>query len=242
LRLLIDALPVPRDERLLVGFQNAEDAAVYRLGPDRALVFTTDVITPLVDDPKLFGAIAATNSISDVFAMGGKALISLSFLSAPASVPPEVIALIAAGGAEKAMACGAPVVGGHSVEGRDLLYGLAVVGLAHPDKLFRNDGLKAGDELLLTKPLGTGTLTTALKNEVLSEPDLGEAVAGMLLSNGAAVDPMHEAGVKAATDVTGFGLLGHAAEMARASKVQVILDTQAVPAYPRAREMLGRSS
>ena len=229
MRLLIDALPVPRDERLLIGFENAEDAAVYRLDEDRALVFTTDVITPLVDDPKLFGAIAATNSLSDVYAMGGSPLISLSFLSAPDSVTPDVVAQIAVGGAEKAMACGAPVVGGHSIEGRDLLYGLAVVGMAHPDRLFRNDRLQVGDELLLTKPLGTGTLTTALKNDALTEADLDEAIAGMTLSNGAAVDPMHEAGVKAATDITGFGLLGHAAELALV-----------VPEYPRAREMLNR--
>ena len=240
MRLLIDALPVPRDERLLIGFDNAEDAAVYRLDAERALVFTTDVITPLVDDPKLFGAIAATNSLSDVAAMGGKPLISLSFLSAPASVPPDVVAAIAVGGAETAMASGAPVVGGHSIAGRDLLYGLAVVGMAHPDRLFRNDRLRPGDELLLTKPLGTGTLTTAAMNDALAQSDLAEAVAGMTLSNAAAVDPMHQAKVQAATDITGFGLLGHAAELARASKVQVLIDTPAVPEYARAREMLER--
>ena len=240
MRLLIDALPVPRDERLLIGFQNAEDAAVYRLDDTRALVFTTDVITPLVDDPATFGRIAATNSLSDVYAMGGKALISLSFLSAPKGMPPEIIAAIARGGAELALAAGAPVVGGHTIEGRDLLYGLAVVGEAHPDHLFRNDGLRVGDELLLTKPLGTGTLTTAAMNDALTQADLAEAIAGMTLSNGAAVGPMHAAGVRAATDITGFGLLGHAAELARASKVQVVLDTPAVPEYARAREMLER--
>ncbi len=238
MRLLLDALPPATDERILIGFANAEDAAVYRLDAERALVFTTDIITPLVDDPELFGAIAATNALSDVYAMGGIPLMALSFLAVPATLPPAVTAAIAKGGATASLKAGAPVVGGHSVEARDLMYGLAVVGLAHPDKLFRNDRLQVGDALILTKPLGTGALTTALKNDALAEADLAAAIAGMTQTNAAAVTPMHAAGVKAATDITGFGLLGHAAEQARASGVRVVLDTHTLPEYPRAREML----
>ncbi|OGQ77453.1 MAG: selenide, water dikinase SelD [Deltaproteobacteria bacterium RIFOXYA12_FULL_58_15] len=231
---------MPKDERIITSFANAEDAAVYRISDDRALVFTQDVITPLVDDPVAYGAIAATNSLSDIFAMGGKPIMSLGFIGVPNGVPIEIIADIERGGAETALAAGAPVLGGHSIECKDLIYGLAVIGEVHPDRVFRNDALRIGDQLILTKPLGTATLTTAAKNDALSESELSEVIAGMRMSNGPAVDPMQRAGVRAATDITGFGLLGHAAEQAAASGVCIVLNQTAVPAYSRAREMLER--
>jgi len=238
LRQVLAALPAPGDDRLIAGFDLAEDAAVFRLDGDRAIVATLDVITPLVDDPFLFGEIAAANALSDVYAMGGEPLVSLSFLGVPRGFPVEAIVAIARGGASLAMGVGAPVVGGHSVESKDLMFGLAVVGLASPHRLFRNDSLAVGDEILLTKPIGTGTLTTALKDDALTEDDLSEAIAGMRQTNRAAVAPCHAFGVRAATDITGFGLLGHAAEMAKASSVRIVIDSASVPAYPRAREML----
>lgn len=229
---------MPRDERVLTAFGNSEDAAVYRLDDNRALVVTIDVITPLVDDARTFGAIAATNALSDVFAMGGRALLALSFVAAPREFPIDVLSEIATGGAEAALACGCPVLGGHSVASEDLMYGLAVVGEAHPDRLFRNDGLRVGDQLVLTKPLGTGVLTTALKKGKLRVEDADDAIAGMTLSNGAAVEPLHAHGVRAVTDITGFGLVGHAAEMAEASRVEVVIEGAALPTYANARRAL----
>jgi len=238
LRQLVGSLPIPKDENILIGIQNAEDAVVYQLDPERALVASVDVITPVVDDPATYGKIAAANSLSDIFAMGAKGLVSLSVLSVSKAVPSEVAVAIVAGGAETAMASGAPLLGGHSVEGEDVLFGLVALGLVHPEELFTNHSLEPGDQLILTKPLGTGTLTTAVKRGVLGQEALTLAVAGMVQTNGAAVDPLRAHGVRAVTDVTGFGLLGHAAEMAAASKVGVRFEQDRVPEYPGARESL----
>ena len=238
LRQLVGSLPVPQDEDIIVGLQNAEDAVVYRLDEDRALVASLDVITPVVDDPATYGKIAASNSLSDIFAMGGKGLMSLSFLSVSKSVPPDVAVEIVRGGAEAAMDNGSPLLGGHSVEGEDVLFGLLALGLVHPDELFTNHSLEVGDQLILTKPLGTGTLTTAVKRDLLGQEALREAVAGMVQTNGAAVDPLRGHGVRAVTDVTGFSLLGHAAEMAKASQVRVLFEQDLVAEYPGARESL----
>lgn len=240
LRQVLGALPVPDDDRLLVGFEKAEDAAVFRLDENRAAVVTIDVITPLVDDPFLYGEIAAANALSDVYAMGGEPLLSLSFLGVPRGFPDDATVAIAKGGASLATTSGAPVVGGHSLESKDLMFGLAVVGLARPDRLFRNDALAVGDQLLLTKPLGTGTLTTALKNDALTAGDLAEAIAGMRQTHRDAVAPCQAFGVRAATDVSGFGLIGHAAEMAKASSVRIVIETASVPTYPHAREMIAK--
>jgi len=238
LRRLIGALPIPADERLLVGFENAEDAAVYQLDESRALVFTTDFITPIVDDPETYGAIAAVNSLSDVWAMGGRPLIALSVYVLPEDFPLDVGHQILLGGSRAALAAGAPVVGGHTVQGRDLLYGLAVVGEVHPQRIFKNSAFRAGDALVLTKPLGTGTLATGVKRGRFTEADIPDALQGMLQPNGAAVAPLHAAGVRAATDITGFGLLGHTAELARASGVELVLEQARVPGYALARETL----
>jgi selenide,water dikinase len=174
--------------------------------------------------------------------MGAEPLFSLSLLGIPRDFPDEAAVAIVRGGASLASASGAPLVGGHSLESKDVLFGLAAVGLASPERLFRNDTLAAGDELLLTKPLGTGALATALKNDALSEDDIAEAIEGMRQTNHAAVAPCHAASVRAATDVTGFGLLGHAAEMARASSVRIVIETASLPAYPLAREMLEKGN
>jgi selenide,water dikinase len=238
LRQLLGALPLPIDERILIGFDNAEDAAVYALDAERALIFTTDFITPIVDDPETYGRIAAVNALSDVWAMGGRPLLALSVYMLPEGFPLEVGAKILAGAAHAALAAGAPVLGGHTVQGRDLMVGLAVIGEAHPARLFRNTAFSPGDALLLTKPLGTGTLATGVKRGRFDETSIREAIDGMLLTNAAAVPPAQAAGVRAATDVTGFGLLGHAASVARASGVELVLEQAAVPAYALARETL----
>jgi selenide,water dikinase len=240
LRQVLGALPVPNDDRLLAGFEDAEDAAVFRLDEERALVVTLDVITPLVDDPFTFGEIAAANALSDVYAMGGEPTLCLSFLGIPRGFSEEATVEIVRGGASVVSEAGAFIVGGHSVESKDLLFGLAAMGLAHPDRLFRNDGLAPGDQLLLTKPLGTGTLTTAVRNDALAAEAIEPAVTGMRLTHRAAVAPCRNAGVRSATDVTGFGLVGHAAEMAKASSVRIVLDAGSIPAYPEAREMLAK--
>ena len=211
---------------------------MHQISPDRAVIFSVDVITPLVDDPKLYGAISAANALSDIYAMGGEGMMSLSVLGAPGDFPVDVLTEILRGAAETALAAGAPILGGHSIESKDLLFGLAVVGTAHPDQLFRNDGLRPGDQLVLTQALGTGTLTTALKRDHLTEAELQPAFDAMARLNAAAVEPLRRHGVRAATDITGFGLLGHAAEMAKGSGVQVVFDQALVPELPRAREMM----
>ena len=223
------------DERVLCGFQNAEDAAVYKLDDERAIVATLDVITPIVDDPQTYGRIAAANALSDVFAMGGEGLLSLSFLGVSSGIPDEVAIEIAKGGALTANENRAPVLGGHSIESKDLVFGLMAIGMVHPERVFGNHNLKIGDQLILTQPLGTGTLTTAVKRGHLGEEALEQAIAGMVQTNGAAVAPLQAAGVKAVTDVTGFGLLGHGAEMAKASGVLMCIESQLVPDYVGAR-------
>jgi selenide,water dikinase len=239
LRHIIDSLPLPESEHLLTGFGHSEDAAVFRLDDERAVVFTIDVITPIVDDPESYGAIAAANALSDVYAMGGRGLLALSFLGAPKGFSVEIAAAIAKGGAELAKAEGAPVAGGHSIETRDLMYGLAVVGLVDPEALFRNDGFAAGDDLVLTKPIGTGTLMTALKQRALDTRDVAEAIAGMRRTNRAAAEIAIDHGVVAATDITGFGLAGHAAEVASASNACCVIAQREIPEYPGARRTIG---
>jgi selenide, water dikinase len=238
LRRLVGALPIPNDERILCGFENAEDAAVYRLDDARAVVFTTDVITPVVDDPETYGAIAAANALSDIYAMGGTGLMSLSILGTPRDLPEDVLIAIVRGGAELCAKNGAPVLGGHSLEGKDLLFGLAVIGLVHPDEVFLNSRARPGDALVLTKALGTGALTTARKRDRLDDAGLAPCIAGMLHTSADAVAPLRAAGVRCTTDISGFGLLGHAAEVASASKVELVIDAARVSAYPQARELL----
>ena len=223
---------------LLVGAADGDDAAVLRLDADRALVLTTDFFTPIVDDAGDWGRIAAANALSDVYAMGGRPLVALNLTAWPAAdLPLELLAEVLRGGAEVAMRAGCPVVGGHSIDDPEPKYGLAVVGLADPDRLLTIDRARPGDRLLLTKPLGTGVVATAVKR---GEPDpavVAAAVAAMTTLNRDAAEAALTAGVLAATDVTGFGLLGHLHRMLRASGVAAEVDAARVPFLPGAAEL-----
>lgn len=214
------------------------DAGIYRILDELALVQSVDFFTPVVDDPFVYGQIAAANALSDVYAMGGRPITALNLIGFPlCSLGVEVLTAILQGGADKVAEAGAVIVGGHSVEDDEPKYGLAVTGLVDPQKLVTTLGARPGDQLLLTKPLGTGLLITALKGEVLSEEDLAPAISGMAQLNRRASEIMLEIGISACTDVTGFGLLGHALELAGASGVCVVLDGSALPAYPQALDM-----
>jgi selenide,water dikinase len=229
------------DPDLLVGFDTADDAAVYRLRDDLAVVVTTDFFTPIVDDPFDWGRVAATNALSDVYAMGGTPLLALNLVAWPREgLPFELLARVLDGGAEVAAAAGCLVAGGHSIDDAEPKYGMAVVGTVHPDAVLTNAGLRPGDALVLTKPIGVGVITTALKHELAGEDDLRDALEVMTALNAGARDAAVEVGVHAATDVTGFGLLGHVREMAVASRVGVVIDAGAVPVIGRTRDLLAR--
>jgi selenide, water dikinase len=223
-------LPAPVDDNLLVGASTSDDASVYRLSQELAVVATVDYITPVVDDPYTFGAIAAANSLSDVYAMGAAPLFALSLVNFPRdNLPFSVLEEIVRGGAEKAAEAGISIIGGHSVDDPGPKFGLAVFGTVHPDRVVRNVGARIGDRLALTKPLGSGILLTAFKNDLLKAADIQEVVQEMLKLNRAASEAMVEVGVSAATDVTGFGLLGHLSEMVAGSHVGARLDAEAIP-------------
>jgi selenide,water dikinase len=219
----------------MVGLGAPDDAAVWRLDPRRALVVTTDFFTPVVDDPYDFGQIAAANALSDLYAMGAQPFLALNLLMVPADLPAEAVAEILRGGAEKVFEAGAVVAGGHSVQDREPKYGLVALGMADPDHLLTKGEAKPGDVLVLTKPLGTGVTSTALKHDRADEEDVAEAITWMKRLNGVAGRVALENGVRAATDVTGFGLLGHLSEMARASDVGVELFAGGVPLLRGAR-------
>jgi selenide,water dikinase len=221
---------------LLVGIETTDDAAVYRLGPDAALVSTVDFFTPIVDEPVVFGAIAATNALSDVYAMGGRPLLALNIACFPQSgLPLDILGDILAGGAAKAAEAGVLVVGGHTVADDEVKYGMAVTGLVHPERVTRNRGARPGDRLILTKRLGTGIVTTAAKHDRAGAPALEAAIASMTALNAAAAEVMGRYPVRACTDVSGFSLLGHAYEMARSSDVTLLLVAEALPVLPDAR-------
>jgi selenide,water dikinase len=223
-------LPPETDPDLLVGIGTADDAGVYRIGEGCALVQTTDIITPLVDDPFTFGRIAAANALSDVYAMGGKPVTAMNLAFFPAcSLPGAVLQQILAGGAEAIREAGACLVGGHTVEDEQLKYGLSVTGLIDPERIVRNSTLQPGDRLILTKPLGMGIVSTAIKGEMAPPALIEEAVRWMCLLNREAAELMVACEVHAATDVTGFGLIGHAVEMARGAAVTIHLDLAAIP-------------
>lgn len=214
------------------------DAGIYRISDDLALVQSIDFFTPVVDDPYLFGQIAAANALSDVFAMGARPITALNLIGFPlCTLGVDELTAILTGGADKVAEAGAVIAGGHSVEDDEPKYGLAVTGLVDPAAMITTVGARPGDRLILTKPLGTGLLATALKGEVLSEADLCEAITGMATLNKRASEIMLETGVHACTDITGFGLLGHALELAAASNVRIVLDGKSLPAYPQALEM-----
>jgi selenide,water dikinase len=198
---------------LLIGLGKADDAAVYRLSDDQALVATVDFFTPIVDDPYAYGAIAAANSLSDVYAMGGRPIFALNIAAFPADLPEDVMAAILRGGAEKVREAGVPIAGGHTIQDKEPKYGLVVLGLVDPRRVLTKGGAQPGDVLVLTKPLGAGVITTALKRDLATEEQVAVATASMLRLNKAASEAALAAGMRSATDVTGFGLLGHAREM-----------------------------
>ncbi len=219
------------DPNVLVGHETRDDAAVYRLSPDQAVVETADFFTPVVDDPYWFGRIAAANAFSDIWAMGARPLFALNLVGWPVkTLSLDILAEVLRGGAEAAALAGAPVLGGHSIDDPEPKYGMAVTGLVHPDRILRNVGARPGDRLLLTKPLGSGIVTTAIKRG-LALGSLQEAVTRLMAElNRAAGEALAQSGaVHALTDVTGFGLLGHAWEMAEGSGVGLRIRSQAVP-------------
>jgi selenide,water dikinase len=229
---------VPADaENLLVGLDPADDAAVYRLDAERALVFTVDFFPPLVDDPRAFGGIAATNALNDVFAMGGVPLLALSVAAFPEELPVEVLGEVLAGAEEQVRAAGAVLAGGHTIRDAEPKYGLAVVGTVHPDAIWPKAGARPGDDLFLTKPLGTGIVLQAQREGRAGAGALEAAVAAMLELARAAADLLRPFSPHAVTDVTGFGLLGHAYELASRSGVRVVLEAGSLPALPGALEL-----
>ncbi len=230
-------MPEMKDARLLVGIETADDAGVYLINEETALLHTVDFFTPIVDDPRRFGQIAAANALNDIYAMGGQPLTAMNIICYPTKNGSlDVLAQILVGGAEKAKEAGALIVGGHSVEDKEPKYGLAVTGIAKPDQVLRNSTARPGDRLVLTKPLGTGIVTSAVKANMVP-PEIEEAVSTQMATlNDRAAQAMREAGPSACTDVTGFGLLGHALEMARGSGVGIILEAGALPVIERAVE------
>ncbi len=221
---------------LLVGLETSDDAAVYRLNPEMALILTTDFFPPVVDDPYTYGAVAAANSMSDVYAMGGDVLLAINVAGFPSGLPSDILADIFKGGAEKVAEAGGIIAGGHTVSDDEPKYGLAVVGLVHPERVVTKGGAQPGDKLVLTKPLGSGIITTAARALGAKAEHLDEAVHWMTTLNQGAAHAMQRASVHAATDITGFALLGHAYEMASASGVAFCFSVGSLPLMAGALE------
>jgi len=218
------------DPNVLVGHAGSDDAGVYQISDDNALVLTVDFFTPIVDDPYDYGRVAATNSLSDVYAMGARPIAALNIAGFPEKdIPPETLGEILRGGAAVAREAGVAIVGGHTVDDKELKYGLAVIGFVDPGSMVTNAGAVAGDRLVLTKPVGTGVLATALRSERLDEAGIARLIGVMTQLNRSASEIMRRFGAHACTDVTGFGLLGHANNIARESGVTVEIDASAVP-------------
>ena len=230
--------PQPNNANVLVGFDKADDAGVYRLRDDLALVQTVDFFTPIVDDPFVYGQIAALNSINDVWAMAGTPLTALAITCFPKKgVDPAILGEIMRGGLETLNAYGVTLIGGHSVDSQQIMFGYSVTGVIDPEKLATNAGARPGDVIILTKPIGTGVISSGIKFEKTTPEVVAASVATMLTSGRYAAEAMREFGVKGATDVTGFALLGHAWEMARASGVTIEIDANAVPLLDGALEL-----
>src|SRR3954464_5546797 len=234
-------VPGIRDPRVLVDAATRDDAAVYRLSDSRAIVATVDFFTPIVDDARAWGAIAAANALSDVYAMGGTPLFALNLVGWPREkLPPELLGEVLDSAAEVTERAKCLVLGGHSIDSQEPLFGMVVVGEVHPDRMLTNAGACAGDRLVLTKPLGTGILATALKRDALLETGMAEAVRSMITLNDGAARAALRVGVSAATDVTGFGLLGHLTNILEASKVAAEIAFDSIPVLPHARSLASR--
>ncbi len=227
---LLKDLPLPSDPAILVDISTHDDAGVYKINDETALVITTDFFPPMVSDGYEFGLVAATNSISDVYAMGGTPLVALNIMMFPSSrIPMEVYRDILRGGNDKALEAGVSIIGGHTIDDYPPKYGLAVIGTVHPEKIITNAGVKEGDDLILTKPIGTGIILAGHRMQMTAPSQLEAAVMAMKQLNAAGCALMQKYGVRGATDITGFGLAGHALKMARASGVTISLDLQSVP-------------
>jgi len=236
---LVGRLPLEADPNLLVGLAPADDAAVYRLDDERALVFTVDFFPPIVDDPADFGAIAAANALNDVFAMGATPLVALSVAAFPESLPAGVVSAVLEGAAEKVREGGGVLAGGHTLRDEEPLFGLAVAGTVAPDAVWTKAGARPGDQLYLTKPLGTGILVHGRKEGRIGDEELAPAVALMKTLNAQVAALLRGLGPSAVTDVTGFGLIGHAYELSVRSGVRVDLDAKELPIIPAAIELAG---
>lgn len=234
---LLEGIRVHEDPNLLVGFDRSDDASVYKLSQDLALVQTVDFFPPIADDPYLFGQIAAANALSDVYAMGGEPKLCLNIMAVPKDMPAEAVHALLRGGYDKVYEAGALITGGHSILDDEPKYGLAVTGFVHPDRMLTNSGAKPGDALLFTKPIGIGVLTTAAKAGLAPPQAMERAYKLMTTLNKAARDVMVQYRVHACTDVTGFGLLGHGLEMAQGSGVELEIDVGAVDFIPEAAEL-----
>lgn len=226
------------DPNLIVGLDHADDGSVYKLTDDIALIQTVDFFTPIVDDPYKFGQIAAANSLSDVYAMGGSPKTVLNIVAYPINeLGPDVLAKILQGSSDKVKEAGAHVVGGHSIDDREPKFGLSVTGIVHPNEFFKNSGAQPGDTLLLTKPIGVGILTTAIKRGLLPKEIIDQVTEVMCTLNKYAAESLKKFHPNAVTDITGFGLLGHAYEMARESDVSFVIDHKHIPILPGTKEL-----
>ena len=234
---LLSDIKVHHDDNLLVGFDKSDDASVYKISDDLAIVQTVDFFPPIADDPYLFGQIAATNALSDVYAMGGEPKLCLNIMAIPENMPMEAVHALLRGGYDKVYEAGALITGGHSIHDDEPKYGLAVTGFVHPDKMLTNSNARPGDVLLLTKPIGIGVLSTAAKADMLSKS--GQELINRLMTtlNKTARDAMVKYNVHACTDVTGFGLIGHTYEMASGSDTEIILDVDSIDLIPEALEL-----
>jgi selenide, water dikinase len=236
LRPLKDLFPAKQHPNLLVGLEVSDDAAVYKIDDELAVIQTLDFFTPIVDDPYDYGAIAAANAMSDIYAMGGEVTVCMNICGFPPDLPQEIISEILRGGAEKVAEAGGALVGGHTVDDKEPKYGLSVMGLIHPDKMLTKAGAQPGDKLILTKPLGVGMIATALKADVAKAEHIGPAVESMKLLNRQATQLIQQIGVNACTDVTGFSILGHGSEIAEKSGVQLRLFVEKIPFLDGARQ------
>jgi selenide, water dikinase len=237
---VLSKLPKQNSENVIVGFENSDDAGVFRLTDDIALVQTLDFFTPVADDPEIYGQVAAVNSLNDVYAMGGTPLTALSIVCYPQKGDWDVLGQILAGGQKAMNAEGVVVIGGHSVDDQEMKFGYAVTGVIKPDKVITNAGSKPGDVLVLTKPIGTGAINTAVKHGKASHDTEAAAIAAMTTSAAQASDVMQAVGANACTDITGFGLLGHAYELAKASGVTLNIDSKTVPLLPDVLELISQ--
>lgn len=234
---LLTGLPTLTDERLLVGYDTSDDASVYKISDELALVQTIDFFPPIVDDPYLFGQIAAANALSDIYAMGGTPKLALNVLCVSPQMPDEAVREVLRGGYEKAYEAGTIITGGHSIQDKEPKYGLAVTGFVHPEHILRNDRAEVGNVLILTKPLGIGVITTAHKAGLADEALYRQAIEQMRELNRTARDIMVNYNVTGCTDITGFGLLGHTLEMARSGNVTAVLESRNIPLLPGALEL-----